>query len=206
MSDPNQPPVPPPPGPPSGLPSGPPAGNGRRKVIGLAGALVALVVLAVVAVLVVVKVVGGSGPASATEDYFEAQSKADVGTLCELSTEDQQKEQFENYDVDSCDAYLDKAQKDLDESFAEFEKATGESFDDLLDDLDLDLEIGDVQEDGDQARVEWKSTTTYTGDNDKAVKELGLEKPRKDDGTVLLCDEDGDWKVKEDHATAEDKC
>lgn len=141
-----------------------------------------------------------------TRDYLDAEFDADVETICELSTEDAQKEEFEEYDVDNCADYVEKAEGDIDEFYEQFEKETGESYDDLTGDIDREVEIGDVEEDGDEARVDWKTTNEYTGDNDKALEYIGGEKTQKDDGTALLCKEDGDWKVKEERADDEDKC
>ncbi len=193
-------------GPGYGQPTGGGGGKGKGKLFAIIGGLVALLVLAIVAVFVLVKVVGGSDPKSVTEDYLKAQSEADVKTLCELSTKDAQDDEFEEYDVDNCDDYVDAAQEDLDKSFKEFEDAAGESFEDILDDWEYTYDIKDAEEDGDTARVDWTSKGEYKGDNDKAVEAFGGEKTSDDEGTALLCKEDGDWKVKDDHADDEDEC
>lgn len=192
-------------GPGYGQPTGG-GGGGKGKLFAIIGGLVAVVVLAIVAVFVLLKVVGGGDPKGVTEDYLRAQSEVDVKTLCELSTKDKQDEEFEEYDVDNCDDYVDAAEKDIDESFKEFEDAAGESFEDIIDDWEFTFEIGDVEEDGDTARVDWTSKSEYKGDNDKAVEAFGGEDVDEDEGTALLCKEDGDWKVKEDHADDEDEC
>lgn len=181
-------------------------GKGKGKLIAIIGGLLAAVIIAVVLVFVLLKVVGGSDPAAVTEDYLTAQAEFDVETLCELSTKDQQEEEFEEYDVDNCADYVDKAQDDIDESFKDFEDLAGESFEDFSDDFDYTVETGDVEEDGDEARVDWTATSEYTGDNDKALEAFGGEENQEEEGTALLCKEDGDWKVKEDNAEPEDEC
>lgn len=193
-------------GPGYGQPTGGGGGKGKGKLFAIIGGLVALLVIAIVAVFVLVSVVGGSDPKSVTEDYLKAQSEADVKTLCELSTKDEQDDEFEEYDVDNCDDYVDEAQKDIDESFKEFEDEAGESFEDILDDWEYTFDVKDAEEDGDTARVDWTSKGEYKGDNDKAVEAFGGDRTDDDEGTALLCKEDGDWKVKDDHADDEDEC
>lgn len=194
-------------GPGFGQPTGGGGGGKRKgKLFAIIGGLVAALVLAVVIVFVLLKVVGGSDPKTVTEDYLKAQSEADVKTLCDLSTKDKQDEEFEEYDVDNCDDYVDEAQDDIDESFKQFEDAVGESYEDFNSDIDYSVEIGDVEEDGDTARVDWSSTAEYTGDNEEALEAIGSEKVEEDEGTALLCKEDGDWKVQEDNAEDEDEC
>ncbi|HWJ08362.1 MAG TPA: DUF2510 domain-containing protein [Nocardioides sp.] len=181
-------------------------GKGKGKLFAIIGGLVVALLLAVVIVFVLLKVVGGDSPESVTEDYLKAEFEGDIETLCELSTEEEQKDEFEDEDVDNCSDYTEKTEDEVNEYYDEFEKELGQSYEDFVDDVDYETEIGDVEEDGDEARVDWKSTSTYTGDNDKALEFIGGEKENKDDGTALLCKEDGDWKVKEKSADDEDEC
>lgn len=181
-------------------------GKGKGKLFAIIGGLVALLVLAVVLVFVLLKVVGGGSPESVTEDYLKAEFEGDIETICNLSTAEEQKEEFEDEDVDNCADYTEKTEDEVNDYYDEFEKELGESYEDFLGDVEYVTEIGDVEEDGDEARVDWKSTASYNGDNDKAVEFIGGEKENKDDGTALLCKEDGDWKVKEKSADPEDEC
>ncbi|WP_051485446.1 DUF2510 domain-containing protein [Nocardioides sp. J54] len=186
----------------------PPAGGtkGKGKLFAIIGGAVAALVVLVIVLVLVVGSLGGSSPADVLEDYLTAQSEADIEKLCDLSTKDKQEEEFAEYEVDSCGEYVDEAQADIDDSFKEFEELTGVSFEDFRKDFDYEVEAGDVEEDGDTARVDWTSTAEYTGDNDKALEALGGEKTEEDEGTALLCKEDGDWKVKDDKADDDDEC
>lgn len=175
----------------------------RGRILALVGGLVVLVVLVVGAVLLIGR---GDDPATVTRGYFTAQSRADLATVCELSSTRQTDAQFKELDVDTCGDYVKAMKKTVDDGAKQIEDATGETLATFLDDLDLDLTIGDVTQDGDEARVVWKSTTTYTGDNERAAEELSLQQPFKDAGTALLCREDGDWKLAVERATDDDTC
>lgn len=172
-------------------------GGGNGKLIALIGGGVAALIVVILLVVVLVKVIGGGGPDSVAEDYLKANFEGDIETLCNLSTEDQQKEEFDDENVDDCDEYVEKTEDDYEDYKKDFEKEYDESFDDIQGDTDFEVEIKDVEEDDDEATVEWETTTEYNGDNDDYVDDvLDGDKKNDADGTMLLCKEDGDWKVK----------
>ena len=102
--------------------------------------------------------------------------------------------------------YVVEVQKAVDAAAEEVEGATGETLTAFVADLDVDLELGEVDRDGDEARIGWTSSTTYRGDNDEVRAQLGLDDAQEDEGTMLLCKEGGAWKVRADHADPDDEC
>lgn len=167
--------------------------SGKGKII---GAVVAVVVLLVVGlVLLFTVVLGGSGPADAAEDYLEAQADGDQEAVCALTSTESQDEIFEVYEVDDCAAFV-----------AAFEDQEGfEDFASLLDDVEVDVEIGDVEEDGESATVDYTEQVEYTGDDAEKFAELFGEEDTKFTvkGTITLVRQDGEWRIDEDESTTE---
>ncbi|MBS4752931.1 DUF2510 domain-containing protein [Nocardioides sp. zg-ZUI104] len=173
------------------------SGGGKGKLIAIIGGGVGAVLLVVVLLFVLLKVLGGNGPESVTEDYLRAEFESDIETLCELSTKDDLDEEFEERNVDSCGEYVDEIEDDYNEFLEDFEKEYDESEEDIRGDIDFSIETKDVEEDGDEATVDWETTQEYKGDNEKYLDDaLSGEEKIERDGTALLCKEDGDWKVK----------
>jgi hypothetical protein len=160
-------------------------GKGKGKLIALVGGGVALLVV-VALVLFFVVLGGGGGPKGAAEDFLDAQFSGDQEAVCELTSKDRIKETLETNDVDSCSA--------LDDKLAEDE--TTREFTDLIDDIDSDIEIGDVSEKDDEATVEYTADLEYTGDDEDKFTELfGEDTKFTEKGTLTLVKEDGDWLV-----------
>lgn len=168
-------------------------GGGKGKLIAIIAGAVVLVVVA--AVLLFTVVLGSSGPDGVAEDYLDASAEADLEKVCDLSSERSQKEEFESYDVDSCGDYADK----LKEEEADFDKIVG-----FLEDLDVETEIGKVDEKDDTATVKYTQEIEYVGDDEEGFAEFfGEETKFTTKGTVSLVKEDGDWKVDDDESTTE---
>ncbi|MDN5743893.1 MAG: DUF2510 domain-containing protein [Nocardioidaceae bacterium] len=173
-------------------------GGGHRKMIAIIGGAVGALVIVVVLLVVLLKVLGGSGPEDTARDYLEAKQAADLRAACELSTKDWQEKTFN--DDGNCSDAIDE----FEEQFENYKKAIESGFDTtyakIKNDTESSIEIDETEEDGDEATVDWKTTSTYTGDNDDYIDQvLDGDTSQKDDGTMLLCKEDGDWKVQEDH-------
>ena len=192
-------------GPGYGQPTGGGGGKGKGKLFAIIGALVALLVIAIVAVFVLVKVLGGNDPESVAKDYFEAQNyfDPDFQTSCDLLAKDSQEALLGAYDVDDCDAYADKAQKEYDDQTDDKlseDDSCDKTFDDVKGDFDYDVEIKKVDENGDKATVDYETTTKFTGDED-VVTDCGGDEDdieSTDEGSLDLVKEDGEWKVDQD--------
>ena len=179
--------------------------GGNGKLIALIGGGVGALIVVILLVVVLFKVIGGGSPDSVAEDYLKANFEGDVETLCNLATEDNQKDEFDEANADDCDEYVEKTEDDIEDYKDEFEKEYDESFDDLQGDTDFTVEIKDVDEDDDEATVDWETTTEYKGDNDDYVDDvLGGDEKSDNDGTMLLCKEDGDWKVQSQYYDKDD--
>jgi hypothetical protein len=179
----------------AGLPGVPPwqgqtppsGGGGKGKLIAVIAAAVALVV--VLAVVLFVFVLGGGGPGDVAEDYLEAESTADIEQVCELSSKASRDRLQEFYEADDCGAVADKLEDDED-----FQKGV-----DFLDDVNVDIEIGEVDEKDASATVRYIEDIEYTGDDDEGFKEVfGEDTKFETKGTITLVKEDGDWKVDTD--------
>jgi hypothetical protein len=165
----------------------PSGGGGKGKLIGIIAAAVALVV--VLAVVLFVFVLGGGGPGDVAEDYLEAESTADIEQVCELSSKASRDRLQEFYEADDCGAVADKLEDDED-----FQKGV-----DFLDDVDVDIEIGEVDEKDDSATVRYTEDIEYTGDDVEGFKEVFSEDTKfETKGTITLVKEDGDWLVDTD--------
>ena len=168
------------------------SGGGKGKLIAIIGAAVGAVILVVVLLFVLFKVVLGGGPGGVAEDYLNAQLDRDYEKQCDLSAEKLQDELLASADADDCGDYADKqedAEKEFEDQIKEFE--------DILDDTDIEIEAGDVKEDGDKATVDVTIKYEYTGDDDDKFREFFNEEKLEgeDEGKVKLVKEDGDWKV-----------
>lgn len=175
------------------------SGGGKGKLIAIIGGAVALLVIIVIVLVVVLTGGdddGGSGgggnanldtPAGVAEAYLAAASEFDFERVCELSSTSETETEFQGADVDSCSALGDY----YDQQFATF------GVDKFQDDISIDVEIGDVTEDGDTASVDYTVHSEYTGDDEEAFKEFTGEEELEsdDDGTIELVKEDGKWKV-----------
>ncbi len=166
--------------------SGGSSGGGKGKLFALIGGGVALLVVVLI-ILFVFVLGGGGGPKGAAEDYLEAASDFDFERVCELSTKDAIEPEFEEADVDSCKGLGDY----YDEQFKTF------GIDEFQDDLEIDVEIDDVKEDGDKATVEYTVKSKYTGDDEDGFREFTGEDSLENEetGTLDMVKEDGDWKV-----------
>ncbi|WP_134741508.1 DUF2510 domain-containing protein [Nocardioides sp. 503] len=168
-----------------GQPSGGGKAKGKGKLIALIGGGVALLV-ALALVLFFVVLGGGGGPKGVAQDFLDAQFSGDQEEVCELTSKDAVKPILEANDVDSCSALDDKVSED--ESTKEFTE--------LIDDIESDVEIGDVSEKGDKATVKYTADLEYTGDDkDKFTELFGEDTKFTEKGTLTLVKEDGDWKV-----------
>ncbi|GEP39586.1 hypothetical protein NPS01_32490 [Nocardioides psychrotolerans] len=192
-----QPPVGPPPGaPPWQAPYAGPSGGGGGGKGKLIGALAAVAVLVVVGVVLLFTVVlGGSGPAAVAEDYLRAQVEGDQEEVCELTSAQSQDAALEVYEADDCTAFAEAIQGQ-------------EGYDDfvtLLEDIDVDIEIGAVEESGKSATVDYSEKVSYTGDDAALFSEFFGEDETDftQKGTITLVEEDGEWKVDEDETTSE---
>ncbi|MDT9593281.1 DUF2510 domain-containing protein [Nocardioides zeae] len=148
-----------------------------KLIAAIGGGLVAVIL---VVVLLFVFLGGGNDPESVADDYFSALEDGDAETLCELSSEESREQQFEALDVDSCEAYGEAADEEIE---------GGGSFD--PDDVSFEIDITGSEEDGDTATVDFDYTIEYTGDEDGAAEFIDDE----GSDTLDLVKEDGDWKV-----------
>lgn len=186
-------------GPPAGGPGGPGGKGGKGKLIAIIGGAVGAVAIVAILLVVLLKVLGGGSPDSVAEDYLNANFDDDFAKLCEMATEEKQKDGLEELDADDCDEGQEKAQKQIDDFKDQYESTFDESYDDLKSDTDFSVETKNVEEDGDEATVDWETTKEYTGDNDDYIEQaLNGDKTTEEKGTMLLCKEDGDWKVQDD--------
>ena len=123
------------------------------------------------------------------KDYLKAESEADLEQVCELSSKESRKQLVEFYEVDDCAAVAEKVEDD--EEIAQGIK--------LLDDVDVDIEIGEVDEKDDSATVKYSEDIEYTGDDEEGFTEIfGEDIKFTTKGTITLVKEDGDWKVESD--------
>ncbi len=173
--------------------SGSSGGGVNKKLIAIIGGAVGAVVLGIILIVVLFKVIGGGGPDDVAKDYLEAQADLDYEKQCELLSEDVQERTLKDADASDCGEYAEEEEKGNE---TEFEDEFGESLEDVRDDIDYEVEIGEVDEKGDdEAIVEFTETIEYNGDNDQ-VAEL-FETSGDDEQRMKLVKEDGDWKVEE---------
>jgi ketosteroid isomerase-like protein len=169
----------------------------------IAGAIVALVV-AVVLVVVLLKALGGGSPEAVTEDYLDAQWNSEFEDYCELQAKEYRESTLQSVEADDCADFAKKNDKEAADRSKEIEKEYGQTLDEVRDDFDRELEVTDVEEDGDKATVTYEEKIEYTGDNDDFVKaELGDTREETHEGSLELVKEDGDWKVSPPTSTTE---
>ncbi len=168
-------------------------GRGKGAVIGVVAGIAVLAVVGLVVLFTVV--LGGSGPADVAEDYLEAQSAGEQERVCELSSTRSRGEAFEGFEVDTCAAFA-KAIEDQ-EGY--------DVFAGLVEDIDVDIEIGAVEEQDDSATVDYTEEVVYTGDDAGLFTETFGEEDTEltVTGTITLVKQDGDWFVDEDEDTTE---
>lgn len=161
------------------------SGGGKGKLFAIIGGAVALLIIAVVLLLVLL---GGGGPEGVAEDYVEAQTELDFERVCELTAEEQQKEILEGTESDDCGGLADV-----------FEDEFTSEIRGYVDDIEFDIEIDDVKEDGDKATVDYTVTSEYTGDDPDGFRDFTGEDALEDEesDSLELVREDGDWKVAE---------
>lgn len=178
-------------------------GKGKGKLFAIIGGAIAALLFAIILVVVLLKVLGGGGPDGVAKEYLEAQNfvDPDFTAQCELLTEDAQDDLLENADADDCGEYADKSQDDFDEELDEplsEDDSCDKTFEDIQGDFDYEVEIKDVNEDGDdEATVEYEVTSRFTGDKD-VIEDCGGDDEDEEnttDGELKLVKEDGDWKV-----------
>jgi hypothetical protein len=165
------------------------SGGGKGKLFAIIGGAVGAVILIVVLLFVLFNVVLGGGPEDVASDYLDASASGDFEEACELSSKDYQKSAFE--DAKDCDEVEDAIQ----ESFENSGLPGYDDYEDFLDDIDYDYEIGDVSEKEKTATVKYTYTVKYTGDEED-LKDFFNEEDV--DAEIKLVKEDGDWKVDED--------
>lgn len=201
LQNPPIPPPPPPPAPWSGPPS-PAPGRRRVRLIALAGGVVAVV--AVITVTIVVLLTAGNDPEDVAREYLEARFSADYETTCELASEEDQEAQLEAAEAADCEKYAEKMRDREPEGLRA-----------VLADLDVDVRIGEVEEDEDAyvlddgetrleerdenvVHVQWGVLRKYTGDDARKAEEiLGLDGiVEADDDELSLVKEHGEWRVK----------
>jgi hypothetical protein len=160
------------------------SGGGKGKLIAIIGGGLGALLLVIILLVVLFSVIGGGSPEDVADDYLKASAEGDFERACELVTEDDQDQAFEELDIEDCGDVEDavKDQPDYDE----------EEFEEYLDDFETEYEIGDVKEKDETAEVEFTTTTKYNGD-DEDIEEFFSEE--ETEGTIYLVKEDGDWKV-----------
>jgi hypothetical protein len=118
--------------------------------------VIALLAVGVVGVVVLNRL-GGDSPRGAVEEYIDALRDGNVDRMREVTCADMQA------DLDNFELFLD-----------------GEFGDELR---RTEIEILNVREDGDEARVTVRTTLTLGGETETSTDD------------VLVVKEDGDWKV-----------
>lgn len=147
----------------------------------------------------------GDDPSAVAEEYLKLSFAGDYERLCLLSVEAILLESG----ADDCNEYADQREEELDGFDSDFEAEYGASYDELRDDIDFEVEAEDAEEDEDEARVDWETTWSYEGENAEFVEDvLGGDETSTDSGTMLLCREDGSWKVQVqyDDTVSSDRC
>jgi len=162
----------------------------------LGGGLAALLVAALAVVIVVMA--RGGDPEDIAEDYLAAGFGSDYGTVCELTAKEPRQALLDDADAGDCDEYADAQREAEDEQSQEYEEKYGLSIADIRGNFDVEVEVDDVDEQGDgEAIVEIERTTEYTEDDDFLAEELDGERSSSQAFTMRLVEEDGDWKVEE---------
>lgn len=204
MSQPLPPPPAPWPSPPPALPPTPPPAGRRARQVAILGCALAAVGALVVAV--VVTTTGQDDAQEVAETYLEARFAGDYETTCELWTEESREQVLDSTGADDCGAYADK-RRDL-----EPPEVT-----EVLEDLEVDVRVGDVTDDeggyvledgevrpyegdADTVEVEWAVLRTYSGDDDdragRGLALLSMDGPvEAEEGSLDLIEEDGEWRV-----------
>lgn len=193
--------------------SGGSGGGNKKKLFLILGGGFAALLFVIILLVVLVKVVGGGGPESVAKDYLEAQNfvDPDFQAQCDLLTDDAQDDLLEGASADDCDEYAEDQQSEFDDQLDDdlSEDSSCElTFDDVRGDFDYEVEIRDVDEKGDdEAIVDYKITSKFTGDTDAAEDcgedDADEESSYKDE--LKLVKEDGDWKVDPSHYAGSDE-
>lgn len=155
----------------------------RNALIGIAAGVVAIVLICFVGGIAMVA--GGGSPEDVATEYLEASSSGDRETVCELLAEAALDSQGYD-DADEC-------KDDAEELMAEFDDVWGG-----IADVDTEIDIRDVDEDGDEAIVEYELTQEYDG--------LGGDDEYSYEGFAKLVEEDGDWKFLADCGAEKSYC
>jgi len=167
------------------------SGGGNGKLIAIIGGGIGALLLVIIFLVVLFKVIGGGSPEDVASDYLEASAEGDFEKACELSSEDHQKSAFEGTDAEECGELEDAISKSFeDDGFPGYD-----SYEDFLDDIEYDFEVGDVTEKEKTATVEYTYSVEYTGDEE----DFGDYFDQKEqDAEIKLVKEDGEWKVDSD--------
>ncbi|MFT4189730.1 MAG: DUF2510 domain-containing protein [Aeromicrobium sp.] len=183
---------------PGAAPTGPVGGGGRGvsgKTLAIIGGAVGGVLLLIVLPLVLVLALSGGSPEDVAVEYVEAAADRDWAKVCELSTEEDREDSFDSYDVDDCGEFaeeMEKEQEEYDWSDEEF----GVPWEELREDLELEIEVADVDEKSDRkVVVEVRGTTTYTGDDDDIAEYFEDYSDGDNTQEITVVKEDGDWKI-----------
>ncbi|GAA1516148.1 DUF2510 domain-containing protein [Nocardioides humi] len=178
----------------------PPAGGGggNTKLLVILGGGTAALLLVVLLVVILVKAVGGGSPEDVAKAYLQAGFEGDYEKVCELTAEDRREELLEEADADDCGELADQRKEEDEKEEEKYEEEYGLSIDDIRGNFDLDVDIRDVDEKGDdEAIVEVRQTREYTKDDDFLDKELGGDRTNSATFKMKLVKEDGDWKVEQ---------
>lgn len=146
-------------------------GLSRNAVIGIGAGVAAIVLLCLVGGIAMVS--GGGSPEDVAQEFLEASNTGDYRTVCELAADNY----LDNQGYDDADECKDDAGDLADDM--------GEAFGRLAD-VDTEVEIGDVDEDGDEAIVEFEVTQVFDA--------FGESEDWSYEGFAKLVKEDGDWK------------
>jgi hypothetical protein len=167
-------------------------GGGKGKLFAIIGGAIGALVLVAVALVVLFSVIGGGSPEDVASDYLDASVDGDFEEACNLSSKSHQDSLFEGTEANDCGEIEDAIAKS-------FEGDGGipgyDNFEDFLDDIDYEYEIGDVSEKEKTATVDYTYTVEYTGDEEGIAEFVDKE---DEPATIELVKEDGDWKVDSD--------
>ena len=143
----------------------------------------------IIVIFVILKLIGGGSPEDVAGDYLEASADGDFEKACELTSEDYRASAFDG--TKDCG----KVEDEIAKSFEDSGIPGYDNYEDFLDDIEYDFDIGDVKEKEKTATVEYTYSIEYTGDEE----DFGDFFNQKDvDAEISLVKEDGDWKVSAD--------
>ncbi|MFT4298994.1 MAG: hypothetical protein QM597_05100 [Aeromicrobium sp.] len=135
---------------------------------------------------------GGASPESVVEDYLAAETEGDYLRLCELSGGDHRDELLTSQDpaFTDCDDYAEEMERRAEE--ATKDPGYDASLDRYLDELEPQVEILAVDEQGDEAVVEVEVTYEHSGGEPVSAGQEGDDTRRF---AVLTEKIDGSWLV-----------